>query len=725
MVVDQPCCRCGQPLPGDAETYGLCPWCLLRSALGEGGEACGPLAGFVAPDPADLAEEFPDMDILELLGQGGMGAVYKARQRSLDRLTAIKVFPRELAGDPSFTERFHQEARVLARLGHPHIVAAYEFGQSDRYCYFVMEFVDGITLRQALARKQIAPGEALAVAYQICDALAFAHDKGIVHRDIKPGNILLEGDPDSPVSRSGRVRVADFGLAKLLKGGALDFSLTAPGHRMGTLHYMAPEQVESPDNVDHRADIYAVGVLLYEMLTGELPIGRFPEPSKRADVGAEIDALVGRCLEKSPENRFQSARELQDALVKQLPAEALPRLAYRPRPSGWSRLRWGAIGVLAAAALVAAVALWPRLFPGRASLAPVEGQSHRPKVIEQPKAVYPAEFFTPFARYRGPKFDSHREKRAAWLAAADKKHGPGRVAAVWVHEIPLALIPYVHEKLLASDNSRTTSTIYAGTSLQMLVAPVSDLNGLAGGIDFGTVTSVDKTRRAITVQADPAKLPALPKPEVDDPNSPDFYRQNLADLGTYDRYRRWRAVKRIRVAETKELEKEISAALVDLLRDPYGPTPRLAADALGGWVTPESLPALIHVMHEKEGDLRRRIMVVVARLKSEEAAEALAPMLATDRAQAVMSLRELGAVAEPAVLKLMESTDGQLRIEAVCILGEIGTARSIPALTAAAESDDARLAKFARIALKAIQRRLGPTGLCNVSSGCKIHPQLI
>ena len=701
MVVDQPCCRCGQPLPPDAETYGLCPWCLLRSALGEGGEGSGPLAGFVAPDPADLAEEFPDMDILELLGQGGMGAVYKARQRSLDRLTAIKVFPRELAGDPSFAERFHQEARVLARLGHPHIVAAYEFGQSDRYCYFVMEFVDGITLRQALARKQITPGEALAVAYQICDALAFAHDKGIVHRDIKPGNILLEGDPDGPVSRSGRVRVADFGLAKLLKGGALDFSLTAPGHRMGTLHYMAPEQVESPDNVDHRADIYAVGVLLYEMLTGELPIGRFPEPSKLADVGPEIDALVARCLEKPPENRFQSARELQDALLEQLPAEALPRLAYRPRPSGRSRLRWGAIGILAAAALVTAVVLWPRLFPGRAS---------RAKEIEQPKAAYPAEFFVPFARRRGPKFDSHRKDRAAWLAAVGKKYGPARVAAVWVHEIHLALIPYVHEKLVAADNSRTTSGIYVGASMQMLVAPVSDLSDLAGGIDFGTITSVDKTRRTITVQADPAKLPPLPKGEVSDPNSPDFYRQNLADLGSYDRYRRWRAAKRIRVAEPKELEKEISAALVVLLSDPYGPTPQLAADALGGWVTPESLPALIHVMHEKEGDLRRRIMAVLARLKSEGAAEALAPMLATDRAQAVTSLRELGAVAEPAVLKLMESTDAQLRIEAVCILGEIGTARSIPALTAAAASDDARLAKFARIALKAIQRRSGPTG---------------
>ena len=683
----------------------MCPWCLLRSALGKGGESSGPLAGFVAPDPADMEGEFPDMEILELIGQGGMGAVYKARQRSLDRLTAIKVFPRGLAGDPSFTERFRQEARVLARLSHPHIVAAYEFGQSDRYCYFVMEFVDGITLRQVLARKQIPPVEALAIARQICEALAFAHDKGIVHRDIKPGNILLEGNPDGPVSQSGRVRVADFGLAKLLEGGALDFSLTASEHRLGTVHYMAPEQVESPDHVDHRADIYAVGVVLYEMLTGKLPLGRFPEPSQQADVGPEIDALVLRCLEKSPGNRFQTARELQEALVEQLPAAALPRPAYRPRRSGRSRLRWRAICILAAAALVAAAALWPRLFPGQASRAPAAGESHRPKETKQPTVAYPADFFVPFARHHGAKFESHRRDRAAWLAEVGKEYGSARVAAVWVYEIHLALVPYVHEKLMAAHDSRTTSTIYVGTSMQMLVAPVSDLDGLAAQVDFGTVTSVDEARRSITVQADPAKLPPLPKPEVDDPNSPDFYRQNLTDLGTYDRYRRCRAAKRLRKAEPKELRKEIAAALTRLLQEPYLLTRRYAAEALVGWGTAEHVPALIHALNEKDADLRHRIMAVLATFKSEKVAQALAPMLATDRGQAVTSLRELGAVAEPAVLKLLENTDAQVRVEAVKILGKIGTARSIPALTAAAGSDDVHLAQAARSALEAIGQR--------------------
>jgi serine/threonine protein kinase len=570
--------------------------------LNEGGEVSGPLAGFVAPDPADLEGEFPDMEILELLGKGGMGVVYKARQRSLDRLTAIKLFPRGLTGDPSFSERFQQEARVLARLSHPHIVAAYEFGQSDRYCYFVMEFVDGITLRQALTHKRIPPGEALGVAHQICEALAFAHDEGIVHRDIKPGNILLEGAPDSPVSRSGRVRVADFGLAKLLEGGALDFSLTASGHRMGTLHYMAPEQVESPERVDHRADIYAVGVVLYEMLTGELPIGRFPEPSNRSDVSPEIDALVLRCLDKSPENRFQTARELQEALADQLPSASLRRPAYRRRLSGRGRLRWGAIGVLATVALVAVVVLWPRLFPGRTSRDPTGGESHAPKSIEQLKAAYPAEFFLPFPRQHVPAFKHFREGRAAWLAAADKQYGSASVVAVWVHELPSALVPYAHEKLLSASGAISRNSINEHDSVQILLVPVSDLGALADQIDFGKVVSVDKGRRIITVQADPAKLPVPPRPEVDDPNSPDFYRQNLADLGNYDRYRRWRAVKRIRKANPKELQAEMGAALAALLSDAYPPMRQFAAEALGVWGSDQHVGALTEALDDTGED---------------------------------------------------------------------------------------------------------------------------
>src|SRR5262249_10239250 len=147
-------------------------------------------------------------ELLELLGQGGMGAVYKARQPHLDRLVAVKVLSPELGRDPAFAERFTREARALAKLSHPHVVAVYDFGKAGELCYFIMEYVDGANLRQLMAGGRLSPSETLAIVPQICDALQYAHQEGIVHRDIKPENILLD--------RKGRVKIADFGLARLV-----------------------------------------------------------------------------------------------------------------------------------------------------------------------------------------------------------------------------------------------------------------------------------------------------------------------------------------------------------------------------------------------------------------------------------------------------------------------------------------------------------------------------
>ena len=227
---------------------------------------------------------FPQLEILELIGKGGMGAVYKARQRELDRIVALKILPPGIGQDAAFAERFTREARALAKLNHPGIVTIYEFGRADGLYFFLMEYVDGVNLRQLLAGGRVSAREALAIVPQICDALQYAHDQGIVHRDIKPENILLD--------RRGRVKVADFGLAKIVGaessfgvpplGGSgaadadrlkpeLQTSLTAAGKIMGTPQYMSPEQVAAPGEVDHRADIYALGVVFYQMLTGELP----------------------------------------------------------------------------------------------------------------------------------------------------------------------------------------------------------------------------------------------------------------------------------------------------------------------------------------------------------------------------------------------------------------------------------------------------------------------
>jgi tRNA A-37 threonylcarbamoyl transferase component Bud32 len=266
-------------------------------------EATTPHGGTSAPAVDELAPLFPQLELLELIGQGGMGAVYKARQTSLDRLVAVKVLPPEAGRDPAFAERFHREARALARLSHPNIVAVHDVGKAGDFYYFVMEYVDGANLRQVLRDGQLTPEQALRIVPQICDALQYAHEEGIVHRDIKPENILLD--------RKGRVKIADFGLAKLLGRDTGNFTLTGSRQVMGTLYYMAPEQVERPLDVDHRADIYSLGVVFYEMLTGQLPVGRFPMPSEKAGTEAFLDEVVLRALEREPERRYQHASEVK------------------------------------------------------------------------------------------------------------------------------------------------------------------------------------------------------------------------------------------------------------------------------------------------------------------------------------------------------------------------------------------------------------------------------
>jgi len=278
-------------------------------------------ARFTPPSLENLAELFPQFEILSFIGQGGMGAVYKARQKQLDRIIALKILPPSIGQDPAFAERFAREARAMAKLNHPGVVTIYDFGQAQGgggqapalLYYFIMEFVDGVSLRQLLQAGRVAPREALAIVPQICDALQYAHDQGIVHRDIKPENILMD--------RLGRVKVADFGLAKLVGTGAEVSEagkasvqiegLSDAGKIMGTPNYMAPEQVEHPAEVDHRVDLYALGVVFYQMLTGELPAKRIEPPSRKVQIDVRLDEIVLRALERTPERRFQTAGEFK------------------------------------------------------------------------------------------------------------------------------------------------------------------------------------------------------------------------------------------------------------------------------------------------------------------------------------------------------------------------------------------------------------------------------
>jgi serine/threonine protein kinase len=302
------CPQCGTEVRPDAPE-GLCPQCLLKEAMksesdlekNTGATAAYP-TGSKPQDLEELGQCFPQLEILELLGQGGMGRVYKARQRRLDRLVALKILG-QAGGDAAFAERFAREARALARLTHPSIVTVHDFGESNGRFYLLMEFVDGVNLRHLLREGRLRPEQALQIVPQICEALQYAHEQGVVHRDIKPENILLD--------RKGRVKIADFGLAKLLGPKPSDSALTGSQQIMGTLHYMAPEQMERPLTVDHRADIYSLGVVFYEMLTGELPLGRFSPPSQKVKVDTRLDEVVLRALEKEPERRYQQASEVK------------------------------------------------------------------------------------------------------------------------------------------------------------------------------------------------------------------------------------------------------------------------------------------------------------------------------------------------------------------------------------------------------------------------------
>jgi tRNA A-37 threonylcarbamoyl transferase component Bud32 len=258
--------------------------------------------------PEELAPHFPQLEILECLGRGGMGVVYKARQKSLNRLVALKLLAPERADDPQFAARFEKEAQALAALNHPHIVAVHDFGQAGGFYFLLMEFVDGVNLRQLLQTKRLTPKEALSIVPPVCDALQCAHDHGIVHRDIKPENLLID--------KNGVVKIADFGIAKIIhretdtpvSSGSEQTGVSASLPH-GTPDYAAPEQTNG--TADHRADIYSLGVVLYEMLTGERPKENITPPSKRVQVDIRIDEIVLKALEKTPELRFATAAEFR------------------------------------------------------------------------------------------------------------------------------------------------------------------------------------------------------------------------------------------------------------------------------------------------------------------------------------------------------------------------------------------------------------------------------
>ncbi|MCX6876857.1 MAG: protein kinase [Verrucomicrobia bacterium] len=252
---------------------------------------------FEAPDAAALAPLFPGYLVECLIATGGMGAVFKAVQNSLDRPVAIKILPREFGQDQEYRTNFVTEAKTMARLNHPNLVGVYDFGEADGMLFIIMEFVPGKTLFHSAHGIAIAADEAARIVIGVCQALAHAHEHGILHRDIKPSNILLD--------EQARPKIGDFGLARpvgtVLKDGETIF---------GTPHYTAPEVLKYPDSVDARADIFSVGVVFHELLTGRLPAADPRPPSLIAGCDPRFDAIIRRATHPSPELRYSSAADM-------------------------------------------------------------------------------------------------------------------------------------------------------------------------------------------------------------------------------------------------------------------------------------------------------------------------------------------------------------------------------------------------------------------------------
>jgi serine/threonine protein kinase len=280
------------------------------------------VASRAKPPPAPGPHTPPGYLLLDLLGRGGMGEVWRARQLSLEREVAVKILSPELAEEPAFIRRFDIEAAALSALSHPNVVAIIDRGTFKGTFYFVMEYARGKSLREKLVKGRLGIEEALQITEQLLSALAYAHRQAIVHRDLKPENILFDDQ--------GVAKVADFGLAAML-GRNKGEELTRSAVAMGTASYMAPEQRRDAHRVDRRADLFSVGVVLYEMLVGEVPAGSFAMPSRRVQgLPRAFDGYLSRALDPDPALRFADALEMR---------RALPELRAR----GWTGGQMGSV----------------------------------------------------------------------------------------------------------------------------------------------------------------------------------------------------------------------------------------------------------------------------------------------------------------------------------------------------------------------------------------------
>lgn len=363
--------------PTQAATRKMSPTQMHGLLAAGGSGVTRELRGWQPPSVEDLQRMLPQYEITAFIAHGGMGAVYKGVQRSLDRTVAIKILPPDLVddGEANYAERFKQEARAMAKFKHFGIVTVYEAGevelqgqgaarqegqagQAGTLLYFVMEFIEGTDVAQLVAAQgRLTPEHALSITTQVCEALAYAHSRGVVHRDIKPSNVMIDAD--------GQVKVADFGLAKMAVQD--DGGLTRSNVAMGTPDFLAPESLIPGMQVDQRADLYAVGVMLYQMLTGQVPRGRFsPISTVVPKSDPKLDAIVDKAMQTDREKRYSTATELKadvERVFQLVPKERARRTSWKTRPT--------ALAAAAVIVLGAAAVLLSRHGTGGGAVAPV------------------------------------------------------------------------------------------------------------------------------------------------------------------------------------------------------------------------------------------------------------------------------------------------------------------------------------------------------------------
>jgi serine/threonine-protein kinase len=267
--------------------------------------------------------EIKDYEILDKIGQGGIAEIYRARQISLDRQVAIKIISAEMVGDADIVRRFDRESVVIANLNHPNIVHIIDKGIADGRYYFVMEYVDGKSFKEIINSPDYTQRDKLEIIIMALKGLDYAHKNGVIHRDVKPANILVD--------RHGNAMMADFGIAQILKKP--DHEQTKSDVVMGTLAYMSPEQRESTASVDQTTDIFAIGIMIYEILVGRRPVGRFKLPSEiNSNISTRYDHIVSKCLAENPKDRYQTAVELKDEILNlisgRVKGEVVPKGGY-------------------------------------------------------------------------------------------------------------------------------------------------------------------------------------------------------------------------------------------------------------------------------------------------------------------------------------------------------------------------------------------------------------